>query len=224
MDNLNDIITCLKALTPFVTVAGVLFVYGGNQARMLDPDLATINWVKCFCGPEFYEYITVVTTKWDEFNSYTFGNKFNKSLPALLKDKPFVELFKPAADGQEYCGANVYHHGLDDSEAHPQQLCIHRQATERAQRVEKMMGYYANASPPKLQILREMDSGIPWYQTEAAKALQHNPQHVKTFIEGGKTRVSLADKPKTGDENMIAADIDQGVTIFLSSWRKSPPL
>ena len=60
MENMEDIVGCLNALGPFITIAGALFVYGGGQRRMMAHDLTTIQWVKCFCGPEFYRDITIV--------------------------------------------------------------------------------------------------------------------------------------------------------------------
>jgi len=51
-----------------VTVAGVLFLYSSTKDRIEAGDLKTIRWLQCFCGPQFYENITVVTTKWDKMH------------------------------------------------------------------------------------------------------------------------------------------------------------
>src|SRR5947208_214024 len=105
--------SCLDALGPFVTFAGILFVYGGTGERMTGHDLVTTQWVKCFCGPEFYRYVTIVTTKWDSFIDASFKEKWVR-FTGLLDDPIVADLLKPAASDQNrrYHGGAVYHHGI----------------------------------------------------------------------------------------------------------------
>lgn len=44
----------------------------------MKPDLKTLQWVQCFCGPEFYKNIVVVTTKWDRFTEDDFKELWEK--------------------------------------------------------------------------------------------------------------------------------------------------
>ncbi|KAI8297924.1 hypothetical protein K4K59_003140 [Colletotrichum sp. SAR11_240] len=73
--NFQDIMTCLETLRPFVTFAGVLFVYG-QMERLQCNDLLTMRWIECFCGPRFFQNITIVTTKWDEFTKPSFKKRW----------------------------------------------------------------------------------------------------------------------------------------------------
>jgi hypothetical protein len=36
-------------------------------------ELKTIRWLQCFCGPRFYENITIITTKWDKIHPDEIG-------------------------------------------------------------------------------------------------------------------------------------------------------
>lgn len=197
MENFHDIITCLDALAPFVTVAGLLFVYGGNQARMMQPDMATIQWVKCFCGPEFFQQITFVTTKWDTLDPDTFEECWEESLPILLEEQCLKELLKPEPTfSHRYHGAHLYHHAIKGGQgsklaADTQRLSRRHMSAERAQTVEAMVhDRYRNPLNVKLQALQETASGIPWYKTEAAKVLKSKATFIDLHVEDTFFRVS----------------------------------
>ncbi|KAK2601563.1 hypothetical protein QQS21_004881 [Conoideocrella luteorostrata] len=198
MENFYDIVACLDALAPFITIAGLLFVYGGNQSRMMNPDLTTIQWVKCFCGPEFFQSITFVTTKWDSLSEDAFEDCWEKNLPSLLKDKCIQEFLEPEPIGSyRYHGAQIYHHGIKGGKgsklaADTQILSLKRKPRERAQTVKSMIhNRYRNPLNVKLQVLEEMARGTPWGQTEAAKVLQNNPSSIDLQMENNFVRISV---------------------------------
>ncbi|KAF7556970.1 hypothetical protein G7Z17_g1039 [Cylindrodendrum hubeiense] len=168
MDNFHDIVTCLDALTPFITVAGVLFVYGGNQGRMMGADLTTIQWVKCFCGPDFYNRITIVTTKWDSLVDDDFEDAWNIKLPDLLDDSQIKDILEPAPVGsRRYHGGHVYHHGLklakDSDLSMPiERFSFRRRSAERAELARAMISKrYKGIPSMKLQVVREMANKTP---------------------------------------------------------------
>jgi hypothetical protein len=73
MDILDNIVSCLFALGSFVTIAWVLFLHSSTKDRMEAGELKTIRWLQCFCGPRFYENITIITTKWDKIHPDEIG-------------------------------------------------------------------------------------------------------------------------------------------------------
>lgn len=115
VENFHDIVSCLDALAPFVTIAGLLFVYGGTQDRMYSHDLATTQWVKCFCGPKFYRHITIVTTKWDSLQEDDFREAWAR-FTGVINDPTITDILNP---GKRYHGGSVYHHGVIMDDANP---------------------------------------------------------------------------------------------------------
>ncbi|KAH0432518.1 hypothetical protein CcaCcLH18_06425 [Colletotrichum camelliae] len=107
--NFQDIMGCLSVLGPFVTVAGVLFVYG-RMERLLENDLRTMRWIECFCGPNFFQNIMIVTTKWDELVEDDFEDRW--AITADFENYDVVRcLLKPPG---RLHGATVYHHGFPE--------------------------------------------------------------------------------------------------------------
>ncbi|KAH6856874.1 P-loop containing nucleoside triphosphate hydrolase protein [Chaetomium sp. MPI-CAGE-AT-0009] len=195
-DNFYDVMSCLDALAPFVTIAGVLFVYGGTQDRMHAHDLTTIQWVKCFCGPQFYKYITIVTTKWDTLREESFTEAWRRF--AGVKEDPVVaDILSPVTGGrQRYHGGSVYHHGVVMDDDNPTNTC----ADERAAYAREMIrDRYSGQPKAKLQVLREMIAGVSWDETEAAKVLRNSHLTIKLNVRGNLLRVTVIpdEKPAT---------------------------
>ncbi|KAI0904564.1 P-loop containing nucleoside triphosphate hydrolase protein [Ustulina deusta] len=229
MDCFCDIVACLDALSPFVIIAGLIFVTGGNQERLTAAEVKTIQWIKCFCGPKFYRYITIMTSKWDKISEDDFEETW-ESMLSMLEDDPTVsEILNPPPvpnGSTQYHGGHIYHHGVVVDEDHPSvplyRLTTRRHQKERADMATAMIKARYNKAPGvKLQVVREMDKKIPWNDTEAAKVLKHNPSHIKLDIRDGILQVfvkSLGDgTPKDKEPSCVA-----GVNIRTEYIRPAP--
>ncbi|KAI0201805.1 P-loop containing nucleoside triphosphate hydrolase protein [Astrocystis sublimbata] len=195
MDCFKEIIVCLG---PFVTVAGLIFVTGGNQQRFTAQERKTIQWIKCFCGPEFYKNITIMTSKWDMICEDDLDELWDSMISFLEGDPSISEILNPAMkfeyDPKQYEGGKVYHHGAKLDEGHPrvppQCLSARRENRERAAMAIAMIKKrYKNIADVKLQVVHEMDKGISWYNTAAAKVLKYNPRDIKLDIQDGMLHV-----------------------------------
>lgn len=202
-DNFEDIIACLDALRPFVTIAGLLFLYNSTQQRLTDSDLRTIQWVKCFCGPEFYRYITVVATMWDKYNDDEFEDSWIRfqdlqSAPeAGIKD--MLDPPVPRTNNSlRYHGASVYYHGVIQNETDPtalpsRRLSPKRHPRDRAERARAMIkARYSDNPKVRLQVLREMREDIGWRETQACLVLKCTLKNVQFDIVGD--RILVCDK------------------------------
>ncbi|KAG7294460.1 hypothetical protein NEMBOFW57_004533 [Staphylotrichum longicolle] len=182
MDSFYDTMSCLDALGPFTTFAGILFVYGGTQPRMTGSDLTAIRWAKCFCGPEFYKHITIVSSRWDAFKPDEFNKRWNTFLGLINGDPNVVDMLNPAGHSamkERYHGGAVYNHGLITGSSSTgvmstECLTVDHHAAERASYARAMIKE-RYSTPPKVkpQVVRELEQGILWYNTEAAKVLKY---------------------------------------------------
>ncbi|EAQ88328.1 predicted protein [Chaetomium globosum CBS 148.51] len=203
-DNFFDVVTCLDALAPFVTIAGLIFVYGGTQERMYAHDLTTTQWVKCFCGPEFYQYITIVTTKWDMLQQEAFTEAWER-FDGVVKDPVVADILSPAPAGtKRYHPGSVYHHGvvMDDANLGTPLRCLPKTtcANERTKRARAMiMNRYSTRPEVKPQILRQMAAGVLWYETEAAKLLRNSHLAIKLTIVDHFLRVTVIPDKKPAE-------------------------
>lgn len=203
MDCFADTMACLHVLGPVVTVAGLIFVTAGNQERLTAQELQTIQWIKCFCGPEFYRYITILTSKWDKINEDSFEESWESMLDMLRNNPSVFEILNPPAtprdNWKKYQGGHVYHHGIVAHKDHPnvalQCLKPDQHVKERADMAVAMIkSRYKKAPSVKLQIIHEMGNNIPWYKTEAAKILEHNPKDVELDCQNGILQVVVKRK------------------------------
>ncbi|KAI8959633.1 hypothetical protein F5Y11DRAFT_332418 [Daldinia sp. FL1419] len=191
MANYYDIMNCLKVLGPFVTVAGLMFVYGKMPTRLRKEDLRTIQWVECFCGPKFFRNIIFITNSWDSWSKKAFEKAWN-DVPKLLKVEDVKRILNPPGHYKE---GSVYHHGfpggdgsLDDYDnlLNPEDHHLERGA-ELQQLVHKR---YSRATGIKLQVLREIESGTPINETEAAKVLKADTPSTSIRIQKGYALVT----------------------------------
>jgi hypothetical protein len=190
-NNFQNIVSCLTTLGPFVTVAGVLFVYGPPRTRITDSDLKTLQWVQAFCGPDFYQNITVVTSMWDDYNQRSFKRAWGRMLD-LISNENIVNVLDPP---ERYHGGSLYHHGLPGGQgtalSFPSVLYQETMGAQRGEEVRKMIQRrYAESKPVKLQVIRELESGTPQNEMEAAKVLKFKPVGSKIIIRNGKAIVS----------------------------------
>ncbi|KAI9728601.1 MAG: hypothetical protein M1834_007629 [Cirrosporium novae-zelandiae] len=190
--NFEDICNCLEALSPFVTVAGVLFVYGHPKTRMSKEDLKTVQWIECFCGPEFYRNVTIVTSQWDALSLDGVETTW-ESLDSLLAHHDVDQILNPP---DPYYGGSVYHHGFPRGEgsvdAYPTILSLKRASPQRGDELKDLIRRrYADSKPAKLQIVCEVESGTPRLETEAAKALKADVICTKICILNSRVVVSV---------------------------------
>jgi hypothetical protein len=164
-------------------------------------DLATIRWVKCFCGPEFYRHVTIVSTKWDSLEEESFKEYWDK-FSGVVKDPAVADILNPVASGtQRYHGGSVYHHGVVMDEANPgvplRRLSKRTCADQRAVYARAMIrDRYSSKPNAELQILREMAAGVAWYETEAAKVLRNSHLTLKLDVCEDLLRVTVVrDEP-----------------------------
>ncbi|KAK1837909.1 hypothetical protein CCHR01_19467 [Colletotrichum chrysophilum] len=188
-DNFQNIMTCLSTLRPFVTVAGVLFVYGEMQ-RLIQSDLRTLRWIECFCGPQFFQNITILTTKWDEITEKAFKKRW--AITVAFENYEVVHcLLNPT--GRRH-GATIYHHGLPggvgSENSKSSVLCNEEQSDERGDELRDLIRRkYADADIEELQIIRELNQGRTLWDTEAAKVLMSNLH--QTIVEVSNDKATL---------------------------------
>ncbi|KAK0613548.1 P-loop containing nucleoside triphosphate hydrolase protein [Immersiella caudata] len=205
MDNFYNIMACLDALGPFVTIAGALLVCDAVVERLTDAELRTIQWLKCLCGPGFYRSVTVVVTRWDKLNIYDFKEAWENP-KNLYAHECIDEILHPQGVGQErYHGGTLYHHALDFEDVNfhelPKQLGLLGDTPElnhRARRAElaqaMIIARYGGENPTsKLQIFRELADRTELSKTEAAKVLKSATcgSSLTLHIQDGFARISV---------------------------------
>ncbi|KAI1466181.1 P-loop containing nucleoside triphosphate hydrolase protein [Daldinia caldariorum] len=186
MANYYNIMSCLEVLGPFVTVAGLIFVYGKMENRLRKEDLKTIQWVQCFCGPKFFRNVIFVTNHWDTWHPKTLERTWNK-VPELLGQEDIKRILNPPG---RYRGGSVYHHGFPggkgSTDGFEHILDLEENKAQRRDELRKLIRqHYANATGIKLQVAREMESGVPISETEAARVLREDPFKTEIHIQKG---------------------------------------
>ncbi|KAK5993929.1 hypothetical protein PT974_07367 [Cladobotryum mycophilum] len=186
--NFNNIASCLMALGSFVTVAGVLFVYGEPGSRVLQDDSRTIHWIQCFCGPKFFSNITIITTNWDNLNQTSYV-RARRRVTEATKDESFAQILKPPGC---YLGGSMYHHGLLGGEltANPEFLDVDEDGAQRGDEIRNLVRQrYKGVKPAEPQIMRELKEGLGLMETEAGKALKGDPTKRRVAIEDDRAVV-----------------------------------
>jgi len=231
MANFQDIVSCITALGSFVDIAGLLFVYGKPDTRIMRPDLQTMQWVQCFCGPEFFHKVTFITNRWDTYNEDSFEESWAR-VSELLRDKNVEQILDPP---QRYHGGSLYHHGFpgggSDIHTFASILSKRRHGPQRAAEIEALiLRKYAESEPVKLQIARELEAGVALKDTEAAKVLQANPVDIKISISQDRATVKnesnarnnpsqFLDRPETASRQRNAeSQEEQQPSWFARTW------
>lgn len=188
-DNLRNIEACITALSPFSILVGVIFVYGRPE-RLHDHDLKTIRWLECFCGPDFYSNITVVTSRWDEVDEDTFKE--------LWENVPSLEQMTHAIlHPHERPGGYLYHHGLELGQGNPDASIAFGRVLKKKHRGEDrslailkhVEKHHCDTAPGPIQFLRELKEGKERMDTEAGKALTWSLSDSEVRIEGDRAVV-----------------------------------
>ncbi|OAP63650.1 hypothetical protein AYL99_02877 [Fonsecaea erecta] len=194
-ENFEDILQCLNALGPFVTVAVLLLVVGSPPSRFREDDIKIIRWVQCFCGPSFFRNITFVTSKWDDWSRKSFQEAWRRLETELLLHDDVSRLLHPPG---RYHGGVDYHHGFPGGRgsAASYALLLDRdddkaaRGDELRRMIHTRYGGPKNSKPATLQVVREMNSGIPQLETEAAKVLRANVVDTVICIRDDRAVVS----------------------------------
>lgn len=184
---------CLSTLRPFVTFSGVLYVYG-RMGRLLDSDLRTLRWIECFCGPTFFQNITIVTTKWDELVEDAFEDRW-----AITADFENHEVVRCLLDPPgRLDGATIYHHGFPggrgSGDSWSSILSKKRRAHERGDELRNLIRRnYTDKDVGELQIIQELDQGMALCETEAARILASDLK--QTIVEVSEDSATLVLRP-----------------------------
>ena len=183
--NFENILSCVTALGPFVTIAGLIFVYGSIDNRFKEHDVKTIQWVQCFCGPDFYRNIVIVTNMWDQYKEKQFRKQWEK-LADFTRNENVKQILSPP---ERYHGGRIYHHGLPGGDGTVDSVTFvldhEDDSSKRGDELRKLIQRTysaADSKPVTLQVLEEMKDGIPPQETQAAKALKAIPVHTKINI------------------------------------------
>lgn len=225
MANYYNIISCLKALGPFVTVAGLLFVYGKMQNRLRKEDLKTIKWVQCFCGPKFFRNIVFVTNHWDSWSPKDFVKNWT-TVPELLSQEDISRILNPPGG---YRGGSVYHHGFPGGkgsvDGYDRMLDLEDHKSQRSDELRNLIKqHYAKATGIKLQVAREIESGVPIAETEAAKVLNADIVTSKIHIKNGRALITVkSDAPQTSSPIREALPTPSTSQFQVQSQRSTGP-
>jgi hypothetical protein len=210
MDILNNIVSCLLALGSFVNIAGVLFLHSSTKDRMETGELKTIRWLQCFCGPRFYENITIITTKWDKIHPDEI-DEARKRMEELAANYVAPILDPP----QRFKGAYIYNHGIPGGGKSDQdwetQLSRRKEMPKRSAEIKRLIHNQYNQCPQiKLQIAEEIESKVPLAKTEAAKALQGDTVWTKIRLSKDRAIVLRVDEPDPRDESVPGETTTEG--------------
>ncbi|RSL54326.1 hypothetical protein CEP54_009948 [Fusarium duplospermum] len=210
MSNFHDIMACVTALGPFVTIAGVLFVYGFPKQRFEAQDMQTVRWIQCFCGPEFFSNITIVTTQWDAFcNKGSFRSHW-KRFGDMLQKPDLDRIVNPPG---RFHGGKVYYHSFPEGRATADSynsMLWKEEEIDSEKRGDELRNLirsrYSNAKPAKLQILHELKQKTPLNETQAAKVLQADVTESEILIVDNRAILSFKDVPRVSETGQGSVD------------------
>ncbi|KAF5586330.1 hypothetical protein FPCIR_7939 [Fusarium pseudocircinatum] len=190
----KDSVSSLIAFGSFIEVVGVLFVVGNPGTRLDQQDAKTIRWLQCFCGPDFFRNITIVTSFWDTYNASAFKQAFNR-MQSLHEDAMFQKILNPSTSEKRYHEAHIYHHGVTGGNLTLESFPGLDYTEKRRERREELRNLirrrYAERryKPTKLQFMREVEKKVPFLETEAAKALRTPTVGVTVNIVDGRCAI-----------------------------------
>ncbi|KAG5754836.1 hypothetical protein H9Q70_002547 [Fusarium xylarioides] len=191
IETFKDSVSSLIAFGSFVEVVGVLFVIGRPGTRLDQQDAKTLRWLQCFCGPDFFRNITIVTSFWDSYNAGSFKQTFNR-MKSLYEDTIFQKVSNPSTSERRYHGAHIYHHGVTGGkltlDSFPGLDYVDKRHERREELRNLIRRRYAERryKPTKLQFMREVEKKVPFLETEAAKALRAPAVGVTVNIVDGR--------------------------------------
>ncbi|KAM0431870.1 hypothetical protein ACHAPT_005123 [Fusarium lateritium] len=199
IDTFRNTVSCLLAFGSFVQVVGVLFVIGNPGTRLDQQSVKTLHWLQCFCGPDFFRNITLVTSFWDSYNEASFKQAYAR-MQSLDEDKVLEQVLRPSTPEKRYHGAYLYHHGVTGGkltlDSFPG-LSIGENRAERREELRNLIRLrYAELrfKPVKIQFMKEVEKGVPFLDTEAAKVLRAPAVGVAVRVADGKCIIEAAEE------------------------------
>lgn len=195
-DVLDNIVNCLLTFGSFVRVAGVLFLHSSTKDRMEVSELQNIRWLQCFCVPEFYRNITIVTNKWDKHHFDDIADTRERLVE--LETHYLAPLFCPAP---EFGDAYLYNHGIPDGGKSNKdwevQLRRNKNRDDRSAEIKKLFrDRYRQGSEIELQISKELKRKTLKH-TEAAKALRGGTKQTDIRVQDNRAIVFSVDMEAT---------------------------
>ncbi|KAL4784864.1 P-loop containing nucleoside triphosphate hydrolase protein [Aspergillus varians] len=164
----EDIMSCVCMLGEWVTVVGVMFVHDARQQRLTQSEMRTIHWLQCFCGPQFFRNITIVTTQWDRLTNEDMDQA--RDIAKELEESAFADILlsKYVTSGRTYYhGVNIG--GGDGWDALSKKGFPEERSKMAADFVQDTYGLCDGV--PRLQVLEELAIGWGLYETQAAASL-----------------------------------------------------
>lgn len=155
--------------------------------------------MQCFCGPEFYQNITFITTKWDELKQKALIKARGRLED--LKTSDFAPLLNLTAG---YHGGYLYNHGIPGGgteEIWSEPLDHEDDRPTRAAEASNLIhSRYGNVHIVELQIKKELDEGKKLSKTEAAKALTTLPTESSVIVAQKRAVLLRINEPARDDE------------------------
>lgn len=191
----DDIMNCLFAIGPFVTVVGVLFVHDVQIKRLTASEMKTIRWLECFCGPKFYKNITIVMTQWDNIIPKRLHQ--TRSNVTQVAELALANILNPS---NGTAGGRIYNHGIPGGGIGNHWESPLDLEDNRAKRAEEAANFirdhYGNIDEiAALQIRVELDRGWRVCETEAAKSLFTPPESTTVAVLREKAIVLDLNEP-----------------------------
>lgn len=156
----------------------------------MEHDLKTVRWIQCFCGPEFFKNITIVTSMWDRIIEDDFEEECGK-IDELAAVPDIAQILIPSS---QYDGGVMYHHGLPGGKLEGVQYSSvmskkrHRDSRSAALK-DLIRERYANCKPVKLQVMKDANGIASYKETEAAKVLMAHQSEIEIKISDGRAIV-----------------------------------
>ncbi|KAF4341652.1 hypothetical protein FBEOM_4390 [Fusarium beomiforme] len=222
IETFKDSVSSLIAFGSFIEVVGVLYVIGNLGTRVDQQDVKTLRWLQCFCGPDFFRNITIITSFWDSHKPKAFKQAFDR-VQGLSDESNFDRILNPSVPEKRYHGANIYHHGVTGGnltlDSYPG-LDYEDNKEERREELRNLIRRrYAERryKPVKLQFMQQLENKIPFLETEAAKVIRAPVVGTTVNIVKGRCVVeAVATEHETPPLNF-----SQRFDIPHSDWKKS---
>ncbi|KAK1150173.1 hypothetical protein N8T08_000072 [Aspergillus melleus] len=164
----EDIMACVCTLGELVSIAGVMFVHDARQQRLAQSEMRTIRWLQCFCGPQFFQKITIVATQWDRLTSEDMDQA--RDIAKELEVSAFADILL----SKYVTSGHLYYHGVDTGDGNGWNAlsrinCPKERSKMAADLVRDKYGLRDGI--PRLQVLEELASGWGPLETQAAASL-----------------------------------------------------
>jgi hypothetical protein len=167
-DVYEDIMSCVRTLGQWVTIAGIMFVHDMRAQRLTKSEMKTIRWLQCFCGPQFFENITVVLTQWDRITKCDMDQ--TRDIAKQFETAAFRGILSP----EHAKGGRVYYHEVKMSDEQEWDVVSMKERPEErsSMAADFIRDHYEHSAEiAELQVLEELSKGWGIYETQAAVSL-----------------------------------------------------